>query len=302
MNEYLAQTEGDVGFESHQVHKMRKSRFLPAFFCFYGFDLVQIHILIYKGVSMEKYKCEFCDKAFEKFQQKANHVRWYHKADDFYEKTKAKLSAITEAKNAERFGKYVHEKIACNKCDAPVDIKYRPGKRKNKYYCSRSCANSRGPRDVEFKNKVSQKISDLWMNGHYAETTAKNHLKTNKKQRKMFSSKTERHIVDYFRRVYCDDGWTFGGGLYMDNSTHISRDLYSDKLKVCIEYDGIWHFKDIHGQLEKKQHKDQLLEDWCKNNGYRLIRIDEAAYTGVEQIVDLVYNQSDMLIKVGSRY
>lgn len=246
---------------------------------------------------MENYKCEFCDKAFEKFQQKANHVRWHHKADDFYEKTKAKLSAIAEAKNAERFGKYIHEKVACNKCDAPVDIKYRPGKRKNKYYCSRSCANSRGPRSVEMRRKLSENMVALWANGHYTETSAKNHLK----QRRMFSSKTERDIVAYFRQNYKQHGWTCGGGLYVDD-VQISRDLYSDKLKVCIEYDGIWHFKDIHGQLEKKQHKDQLLEDWCKNNGYRLIRIDEAAYTGVQQIVDLVYNRSDMLIKIGSRY
>jgi hypothetical protein len=247
---------------------------------------------------MEQYKCEFCDQAFEKFQQKANHVRWHHKTEDFYNKTKAKLSGIANRNNDLKLGSHIHEITTCHKCTNLMTIQYRPGKRKDRYYCSRSCANSRGPRSDDAKKKLRENMLNLWKSGYYDNTTAKNHLK----QRKMFSSKVERYIVDYFRKTFPNDEWTFGGGLYVDDRTHISRDLYSNKLKICFEYDGIWHFKDIHGQLDGKQRKDRLLEDWCRDNDYRLIRIDEAAYIDINQIVDLIYNRSEMLIKVGERY
>ena len=47
-------------------------------------------------------------------------------------------------------------------------------------------------------------------------------------------------------------------------------------MKICIEYDGVWHFKDIHGQLELKQKKDRLLNEWCEKNEWRIIRISES--------------------------
>ena len=58
----------------------------------------------------------------------------------------------------------------------------------------------------------------------------------------------------------------------------ISRDLYSNITRTCIEYDGVWHFIDIAGQLEDKLAKDQALESWCQQNGYRLIRIEDEVY------------------------
>ena len=71
-----------------------------------------------------------------------------------------------------------------------------------------------------------------------------------------FTSKNEVLIRDYFINNFPEDEWTFGGSIRM-NEHQMSRDLYSNKLKICFEYDGIWHFKDIHGQLEQKQLKDK---------------------------------------------
>jgi hypothetical protein len=78
--------------------------------------------------------------------------------------------------------------------------------------------------------------------------------------------------------------------------------MWSDKLKICFEYDGVWHFKDIHNQLAKKQLKDALLEQWCLLNNYRLIRVDEDFYINIQQIEELIYKQTDKIIKIGNRY
>ena len=87
----------------------------------------------------------------------------------------------------------------------------------------------------------------------------------------------------------------------------ITRDLYSNKLKICFEYDGVWHFKDIHGQLESKQKKDYALEKWCKINGYRLIRISESWFTeelksNINEVVSIIYNTTDQVLKFGKEY
>jgi hypothetical protein len=114
-------------------------------------------------------------------------------------------------------------------------------------------------------------------------------------------SKNERLIVKYFKENFAADEWKSGGCLNV-NDSKLVRDMWSDKLKVCFEYDGIWHFKDIHGQLESKQLKDRLLESWCIENDYRLIRIDEDSFENVNQIVDFIYNDVRKIIKHGIRY
>jgi hypothetical protein len=121
------------------------------------------------------------------------------------------------------------------------------------------------------------------------------------KQRKLFSSKNERLIVKHFKTNHNDDEWKSSGRLQF-KGLNIVRDMWSDKLKICFEYDGIWHFKDIHNQLERKQLIDAALEEWCILNNYRLIRIDEDDYTNISQIESLIYNNDDLIIKVGSRY
>jgi len=139
-------------------------------------------------------------------------------------------------------------------------------------------------------------IKKKWQEGRYD-----NVQRIKLEQSKIFSSKNERAIRDYIKQAYPEDGWKSGGCIVVEGS-RISRDLYSDKLKVCFEYDGIWHFKDIHNQLQHKQQVDRKLERWCIANDYRLIRVDEDVYTGLDQIVNLIYNRKESIIKVGKRY
>ncbi len=82
----------------------------------------------------------------------------------------------------------------------------------------------------------------------------------------------------------------------------LNPDLWSRKIKVIFEYDGIWHFKDIKGQLKNKQRKDALLEDFCLANDWRLVRIKEDRYLEdkdfwINKVKNTIYNNKDHITK-----
>ena len=106
--------------------------------------------------------------------------------------------------------------------------------------CAVSLANSENPINwtPELREAQSNTSKTLWQDENYAKSVLSNNRR--------FTSKNEVLIRDYFINNFPEDGWTFGGGVKM-NGYQISRDLYSNRLKICFEYDGDWHFKDIHG-------------------------------------------------------
>lgn len=243
---------------------------------------------------MAEYKCEKCNIIFKTFQTKANHVRWAHKDNSEYLKSARKTGILV---NEKRFGAWVYETVICSKegCKNSTVAKYREGKKKEKYFCSRSCANSRGKRTDEEKIKISKSVSKAWDRGDFDNI---NYTEVNK----YFSSKTERLIIKHFKEKYPADDWMSGGRIKLTDGIYTARDLYSNKLKICFEYDGIWHFKDIRNQLKEKQLKDKKLEEWCIINDYRLIRVDEDFFESVQQIEDLIYKSKEKIIKIGNRY
>lgn len=244
--------------------------------------------------------CNECGEEFENHKVYSNHVRWKHKKVE-YKRTKCPYCDY-EARN-ENYEKHLivceknpNNSVECKECSKTIH-------KKGAIFCCRSCRakysnRNRAPFETdrsyitpEWKDKQRQKTLEGWRNGVY-----------DIERRPVFSSKQERAIVKYIKEAFPNDEWKSGGILKFTDGNLLSRDLWSDKLKVCFEYDGIWHFKDIHGQLAKKQLKDRLLEEWCKEKGYRLIRVDEDVYKNPEQIVDLIYHQSEQIIKLGNRY
>jgi len=182
--------------------------------------------------------------------------------------------------------------IFCKTCNKQLFAK--------KKFCNNSCAAkfTNTTRTVDrsyitdsWKENISNKNKQNWKEG-----------KLTYSQKRLFSSKIEREIVAHFKKKFPRDKWKSGGRLALNDTENLSRDLWSDKLKICFEYDGIWHFKDIYGQLNKKQIKDNLFELWCINNNYRLIRVDEDSYKNIQQIEDLIYNNYNNIIKIGDRY
>lgn len=155
--------------------------------------------------------------------------------------------------------------------------------------------NKKHTQEAKDKIRISSRVvmKRSWENGSF----------DNKKydDKKIFSSKTERQICEYFKLKYPQDKWKSGGRIKF-NGVGIVRDLYSDVLKICFEYDGIWHFKDIKGQLKNKQIKDKCLKEWCVVNNYRLIRVDEDSFVDINQVENLLYNTLEQIIKIGDRY
>jgi hypothetical protein len=226
-------------------------------------------------------QCKYCLKEFSEItgSEFANHVRWCKlnpNLDMVKEKENSKKAI--ERSNFLQHGKLCYYAVSCYHCKSFFIVleREKSHSRKKRYFCSRSCGTSYSASCVDFKsdsfsNAVSSGVKKKWNDDpEYSKKVLSNH--------QYFTSKGERDIRDWFIKSFPDEEWTFGGALKYESITGIVRDLYSNKLKVCIEYDGIWHFKDIYGQLRSKQIKDTALENWCLENHYRLIRIKEEIY------------------------
>lgn len=237
--------------------------------------------------------CKECDLTFESNSQYANHIRWKHR-EHYSENGRKKLSENARRVNEKRRtkGNYIEEDANCLKCGTAFVFKHREFDNR-KPFCSLSCANSR-ILTLEQKKKHSDGVKRAWKNQDYRDKLAKSLI-----LKKQFSSKRERQIVNHFKEKFPQYAWKSGGNIKHDN-VFISRDLWSDVLKVCIEYDGIWHFKNIHDQLEKKKAKDLALKEWCEKHDYRLIRISEKFLENRanEYLEDLVFRNDERYVEL----
>ena len=256
-------------------------------------------------------RCQHCNQLFENIEGRvfSNHVKWckQNPNNSYRKETREKFSRGNDKSTITRHGELKWFEVECYRCKTKFCVKEREKSfpKKEKYFCSNKCATIRdnpGPKDPnkieELREKVRENTKDLWRNPDYARRVMENN--------KYFTSKGEREVKEYFQETNPDDEWTSGGGINVKGYT-IPRDLYSKKLKVVIEYDGIWHFKDIKGQLKDKQTKDRLLEEWCISNGYRLIRIDEDYFQTAPTywkhiLLDEAYNGSKQIVKFGDKY
>ncbi len=240
-------------------------------------------------INIKKRTCKYCKKTFEvNGKVFSNHVRWCDKNVTNGDKGKTAVSDAAKKRYEKLNGIKKDFKVVCAKCGKDFLVNECENKfpLKQKYFCSKQCANSRKFSDeTNRRRSKSNSIAGkkLWESPEYATKM----LSVCKK----FTSKGEVEIRKYFIKEFKEDGWTFGGSLSVDGE-RITRDLYSNSLKVCIEYDGIWHFKDIHNQLVLKQKKDLLLKKWCKLNGFRLIRVrDEKYQADKKNILTLLINK-----------
>lgn len=243
------------------------------------------------------WKCNYCDKEFENSKIGANHIRWHHKDKKFSEEGYKKILENAEKTNS-KFGKKITIKKNCYWCNNEFTIRVREfSNKQHKKCCLRTCS-AKYSQSFSDPLEISKAIKNIYTNNpnHAMCNTWK--LSIDKKN---FSSKNERLIRDYIKNKYKDDEWTFGP-LVKFNGVNLVCDLYSHKLKVIFEYDGIWHFKDIKGQLADKQNKDLSLEKWSIENKYRLIRIKEEVFKSnkekwLKTIEEEIYNGKQSIVK-----
>ncbi len=275
---------------------------LKCMICGHEFKQLQIHLKIHKITSneyMQKYNAQIiCNETinlYKKINSGSGNPR-YNTKIKFSECALNNFRQKVEIARSKKFGKLQQFKVHCFKCNKEFEVIEREFQfpKKQKYFCCINHANSRVITHSEItRKKLSNSQKQLWQNELYSSK----HIVVCK----VFNSKNEREIVKYFKDNFLNEEWTSGGCIkFKDNL--IVRDLYSNKLKVCIEYDGIWHFKNIHNQLEEKQLKDKLLEEWCIKNNFKLIRISENIYNSDKQywlnkLINAVYNSTEKIIK-----
>lgn len=184
---------------------------------------------------------------------------------------------------------WTEQKNVCEHCGKVMLVKYGSGR-----FCSRKCANTRTHTE-ETKQKMSKASIKNKAYLNFTDYTG------GRKENRCNRSKREKEIARYFIEKYPDEQFTYGGFGKVDGAM-LTVDLYSRKLKVILEYDGIWHFKDIKNQLKSKQEKDIKLLMWVINSDYRLIRIDENEKLSLNEIDNLVFKRTDKIILAGNRY
>ena len=207
-------------------------------------------------------KCDGCGVQFEK--EKKEHNRRIKKGySRFF------CNYTCAGKGLDRPNKvHVPVTVKCLWCNSMVETTTNP---KGKRCCSRTCSAKYSQstakethRSDKFKKKMSAQTKLAWKNGVF---------KLINSGKRRYNSKGEIELREYLKE--CLPNYEFTTGMVAKG---INPDIWARKYKVIIEYDGIWHFKDIMGQLQDKQNKDRLTEQWCIDNGWRCIRIKEDLY------------------------
>lgn len=211
--------------------------------------------------------CKICGAVFHSTNSHANHVRWKHQDNS---KSNKNISKATTDHYLKISGEIVSIELPCKnpKCNNKFTIlsrtKWKPNT-KTKKFCSVSCSHS---------TRTYKKWSDAdkLKQSHIIKTSEK-YLKSMELNRDNFITRStqEIRILEYLR--FLDSKWTQGPCHYKGEI--LGRDAIHIENKICFEYDGIWHFQDINGQLKKKQYKDTLLNEWAIENDWTLIRISE---------------------------
>lgn len=112
---------------------------------------------------MEKNRtCKHCKQLFENIEGKvfANHVRWCDKnPKDRTNELALRNEKLKKIANDKFGGKFNLFKVSCNKCNKEFEVREREKlfPKKEKYFCSRSCANSKSHTE-ETKQKIAKSL------------------------------------------------------------------------------------------------------------------------------------------------
>lgn len=102
------------------------------------------------------------------------------------------------------------------------------------------------------------------------------------------SSKGEKRIYNflYNKDFKFEKEVKFKGCIYKEQSWF---DFYISTLNLCIEYDGILHYKDVFGNQEefkKIKKRDKIKTKYCKDNNINLLRIPCWEFDNIEEILE----------------
>jgi hypothetical protein len=227
-------------------------------------------------IKMIEHICNICGKEFENHSLKANHIRWKHNDQVDYIKKDSKDKKRRDNIN---LGEIKDFNVKCENCNIEFIVKEREFKfpKKEKYFCCRSCANTRNLSN-ETKDKISKKVKECWKNLNYSEICIKNLIN------KRSSSIGEREIRKILKERYGNINVS-SHRIIEYNNIRKSVDLTIKIKNVIIEYDGAWHFdKSLYERVgtpekyDKVIEKDNLTKEYCSINSIRLLRVGDKYY------------------------
>lgn len=188
-----------------------------------------------------------------------------------YTKVGQSVSKSMYIKKQKLIDEYLKNPTLCKYCNNPLPY----DKRKSKF-CNRSCSSHYNGQHMshETKERISKSVIQFRIeHPEIANKWSSSHI-TNKH----FNSKGEKELLNTIQNQFPQFNFTCGSLRKIAERTYKSLDIYSNELKLIIEFDGIYHFKNIYNNLDQVQLKDKLLEEWCITNNWKIIRVNEITY------------------------
>ena len=108
--------------------------------------------------------------------------------------------------------------------------------------------------------------------------------------KKCNSSQGETRIIRWLNQnniEYIHDKHYFNDLIGCGNGV-LKPDFIIKDRKIWIEYDGEFHYKDIHNDdsLKKQQEHDKRKDNYAKEHGWKLIRIPYWEFDNIEEILE----------------
>ena len=222
--------------------------------------------------------CSCCGSVFFKEKREYNtRLRLYSNPNFFCSKT-----CYSKFKTIDKLS------LRCDECNKTYQVDKREYKRKSNQtnsFCSRNCANTFLGRNRSEEQRTHQKkLAKKWCEENYKkvlEGSDKAYKSITSKN--YFCSKGEKEVFSYMKEnsnLLIQSGGSFTIGLKEGKSVRKQFDIFCKETKTIIEYDGECHFNPIYGKdsFSKTVMKDIMLDKWCKDNKWSLIRIKEDIY------------------------
>lgn len=141
---------------------------------------------------------------------------------------------------------------------------------------------------VDYKTQDTKVIIICPDHGEFLQKAA-NHYHLMRGCSKCRESKGEIKI----RKWLQDRGIRFTKNKTFDGCVNLNKlqyDFYLEDLNICIEFDGLQHYKPVKQfgggeEFERIQRRDRIKNEFCENNGVKLIRIGYKNLDSVEEIL-----------------
>lgn len=82
--------------------------------------------------------------------------------------------------------------------------------------------------------------------------------------------------------------------LVSENENMLRPDFIIEKEKIWIEYDGEFHYRDVHkdGSYKVLKHHDKLKDNYAKEHGWKMIRIPYWDFDRIEELLKCLLNKN----------